>query len=264
MNRLLLIVGCLSLVGCQQKMAEQPAPRPYEQHPGFADKQSARPLEKGVIHRNQPTSDDPMVNWLTPAGKAPKVSAEWKAAVDPTGNTAPTAGAPTSVDNFVTELPFEMTEADLVRGQSLYAANCALCHGGAGYGNGKIVERGFLKPPSYHTDPAGTAMDAGHMTPEGKEKTLPVGYSRGFDRYGLRVAIKDAPIGYIYQVIYWGYGGMASHETQLPNVADRWRVAAYVKTLIYSRSVPAGELPATVQAELNGQTAPKPAKDGNH
>jgi len=250
-NRLLSILALFSLVGCQQKMAEQPAPRPYEQHPGFPDKQSARPLEKGVIHRNQPTSDDPMVSWLTAAGKNPKVSADWKAAVDPNGSTAPTAGAPTSVDNFVVDLPFEMTEADLLRGQSLYAANCALCHGGAGYGNGKIVERGYLKPPSYHLDPVGKEIDAGHFTGESKEKSLPVGHSRGFDRYGLRVSIKDAPIGYIYQVITWGYGGMGSHETQLPNVPDRWRVAAYVKTLIYSRSVPAGELPPAVQAELS-------------
>ncbi len=232
-----------TLAGCQQKMADQPAPRPYEPHDQFPNQQSARPIERGVVHRNQPAADDPLVTWLTPQGKEPKVSAEWKAAVDPQGTTQPTAGAPTSVDNFVKEFPFEITEADLSRGQTMYNAACALCHGGAGYGNGKIPERGFLKPPSYHTDPKGEARDAGHFTGEAP-KELPVGYSRGFDRYGIKVPLKEVPVGYIYQVITWGYGGMASHDTQLPIVADRWRVIAYVRALQYSQSVPAAELSA--------------------
>ena len=243
-------------VGCQQKMAEQPAPRPYEQHEMFANKQSVRPLEKGVIHRNQPLADDPLVTWLTVAGKTPKVSADWKAAVDPTGNTAPTAGAPTDPNNFVKEFPFEMTVEDLKVGQVKFNTNCALCHGAAGYGNGKIVERGFLKPPSYHLDPTGKESDAGHFTGEAK-KDLPLGYSRGFDRYGIKIALKDVPVGYIYQVISWGYGGMASHDTQLPNPADRWRVIAYVRALQYSQSAPAADLPDNTKTELSKVGGPK-------
>jgi Cytochrome C oxidase, cbb3-type, subunit III len=240
-------------VGCQQKMAEQPAPRPYEQHNQFANKQSARPLERGVIHRNQPTSDDPLVNWLTPLGKNPQVSAEWKAdaalGTDPSKATNPTAGAPTDPANFVNEFPFALTVDDLKRGQSLYNANCALCHGAGGYGNGKIVERGFLKPPSYHTDPKGTDVDAGHFFGEAK-KDLPLGYSRGFDRYGRKIALKDVPVGYIYQVITWGYGGMASHETQLPNPVDRWRVIGYLRALQLSQNIEEAKIPADMLKKI--------------
>ena len=244
-----LAFGLTALAGCQQKMATQPAPRPYEANDLFANRQSARPLEKGVIHRNQPVSDDPLVAWLTPAGKSPTVSKAWKDAVDPTGTTAPTAGAPTDVANFVNEFPFEITMADLTRGQSLYNGVCALCHGGAGYGNGKIPERGYLKPPSYHIDPKGEEHDAGHFVGEAR-KELPVGYSRGFDRYGKKVALKEAPLGYLYQVITWGYGGMGSHETQLPNPADRWRVIAYVRALQQSQYVEDKDLPAKNRDEL--------------
>lgn len=240
-------------VGCQQKMAEQPAPRPYETNDIFPYKQSARPLEKGVVHRNQPTDDDPLVNWLTAEGrKSRDVKPSGDASYDPK-SVVPVTGAPNDVKNFVSEFPFEITEADLHRGQSLFNANCALCHGAAGYGNGKIPERGFLRPPSYHTDPAGKQMDWSTMGADGKPQYsgLPAGYSRGFNRWGIKVSLKDVPVGYIYQVITWGYGGMAAHDVQIANPADRWRVIAYIRALQYSQQVPAGEVPAKVKDELS-------------
>ncbi|MGL6076384.1 MAG: c-type cytochrome [Fimbriiglobus sp.] len=264
---LALFLSLPTFVGCQQKMAEQPAPRPYEQHPQFANKQSARPLERGVIHRNQPTSDDPLVSWLTPLGKNPQTSADWKADAGANNTAAPTAGAPTDPANFINEFPFELSVDDLKRGQSLYNANCALCHGGAGYGNGKIVERGFLKPPSYHTDPKGQESDAGHFVGEAK-KDLPIGYSRGFDRYGKKIALKDVPVGYIYQVISWGYGGMASHETQLPNPADRWRVIGYVRALQKSQNIAEADVPKEMLDKIKngdkGKTNAAAAKPEAH
>ena len=45
-------LSAIVLAGCQQKMADQPAHRPYEESTMFAHKQSVRPLEPGVIHRN--------------------------------------------------------------------------------------------------------------------------------------------------------------------------------------------------------------------
>ena len=244
-----LAAGLAFAAGCQQKMAEMPSPRPYEQTDFFPGKQSARPLEPGVVHRNQAVHGDPLVTWLTAAGENPQVSAEWKAAVDPTGKTAPTAGAPSDVANFVNEFPFEVSTADLARGQTMFNAVCAECHGGAGYGNGKIVERGYLKPPSYHTDPAGQARDAGHLVGD-QVKELPVGHSRGFDRYGKKVPLREVPVGYIFQVITWGYGGMGSHATQLPDPADRWRVIAYVRALQLSQHADVKDLTDAQKAEL--------------
>ena len=135
-----------------------------------------------------------------------------------------------------------MTEADLKRGQSLYTVDCALCHGAAGYGNGKIAERGFLRPPSYHLDPDGKEMDWSTLGQDGKPRhtELPPGTSRGFFRYGMKVPLKDVPVGYIFQVITWGYGGMPSHEVQLQNPADRWRVVAYIRALQLQPGGPGG------------------------
>ena len=251
-----------AVTGCQQKMADQPAPRPYEAHNLFPNKQSARLLEQGTIHIGQLPADDPLLTWLTPKGKSPVASPEWKAAVDPNGQSAPSAGAPTEVANFVEEFPFDMTEDDLKRGQQRYNIYCAVCHGAAGHGNGKIVERGYLRPPSYHTDPAGKAFDwsTGHA-PKTEERTkdleLKLGYSRGFYRYKIQVPLKDVPVGYIYQVITWGYGGMPEIASQVPP-ADRWRIAAYIRALQLSQNSAGTGVPAdvTAAAKNTGPAAP--------
>lgn len=283
---LALLVG---LVGCQQKMATQPAPRPYEESNMFAHGQSARPLVGGVVHRGQPLSDDPLVTWLTDAGRKPKPPASYETwlrtpqpelgidgkpviGADGKPQTIPPQseeaikellaqalqpGSPTDKANFVDTVPFEMTEADLKRGQVLYTAICAECHGGAGWANGKIPERGFLRPPSYHLDPKGQDKDWSRYKTNADGTVSPdftgnaQGTSRGFYKYGLEVPLKEVPVGYIYQVIYWGYGGMASHETQIPKPDDRWRVAAFVRVLQHSQAADATKLPDAVKAELN-------------
>ena len=297
----------IAAVGCQQKMATQPAPRPYEESSLFPHGQSARPLADGVIHRSQPLSDDPLVTWLTAKGRKPTHTEAYKAWVDeqartpltedgtPAGkpvngpdgkpatrlsaaaagelkdNNALLPGSPNDPDNFVRTVPFEMTEGDLRRGRELFTAVCAECHGAAGHATGKVAERGFLRPPSYHADPDGEKKDwSRYVEREGKVVPdytgNPQGYSRGFYKYGREVALKDVPVGYIYQVIYWGYGGMGSHETQLPHPDDRWRVAAYVRVLQLSQAVKADDLPAKVKAELGGKTdhAEKPAHGEGH
>jgi mono/diheme cytochrome c family protein len=287
-------VFCVVLTtGCQQKMADQPAHRPYEVSTLFPNGQSVRPLQTGVMHRNQPLSDDPLVTWLTPKGKAPEHSDNYKAwltsksmptkadngqdipaftqsDIDGLLATKPLAGAPNDNANFVDTVPFEMTKDDLLRGQVLYTAVCAECHGGAGWGNGKIPERGFLRPPSYHTDPDGKAKDwsthkvlaDGTTAPDFTGN--PQGTSRGFYKYGMEQQLKDVNIGYIYQVIYWGYGGMASHETQVPKPEDRWRVAAYVRALQLSQAADVSKLPAKSHAKTLIENIGKPKVDAKH
>lgn len=294
-------IGLAVLVGCQQKMATQPAPRPFEESNMFPHNQSARPLVNGVVHRNQPLSDDPLVTWLTAQGKAPKhnanftawVAEQQKAPVDKDGKPllgsdgkpqpaflsadaakellaqALQPGSPTDPANFVDTVPFAMTEADLKRGQVLYTAVCAECHGGAGWGNGKIPERGFLRPPSYHGDPNGKEKDWSRLVAAGDkaEKDFTgnaAGTSRHFYKYGIEIALKDVPVGYIYQVIYWGFGGMAAHETQVPDAADRWRLAAFIRVLQHSQAADASKLPDDVKKELNAEkTEKKPHGEGH-
>lgn len=290
--------------GCQQKMATQPAHRPFEESEMFPHRQSARPLVNGVVHRGQALSDDPLVTWLTAKGKAPThtanftawvaeqqkapVGTDGKPLVDKDGKPLPPSlsaeaakellaqavqpGSPNDPANFVDTVPFEMGEADLKRGQVLYTAVCAECHGGAGWGNGKIPERGFLRPPSYHTDPAGKEKDWSRKIVVKDDKGERVvsdstgnaaGTSRGFYKYGLEVALKDVPVGYIYQVIYWGYGGMGSHETQVPDAADRWRLAAFVRVLQHSQAADAAKLPDDVKKELNAPKGEKKPHEGH-
>ena len=52
---------------------------------------------------------------------------------------------------FVEQFPFEITHDDLRRGQERYTVYCAVCHGPLGNGQGKIWERGYLIPTSFHT-----------------------------------------------------------------------------------------------------------------
>jgi hypothetical protein len=282
-------VGLIASIGCQQKMADQPAHRPYEESAMFANGQSIRPIVSGTFHRNQPLTDDPLVTWLTPAGKEPKHTANYSAwldeqakpkktadgkdapaklsAADKEGllNQKPQPGAPNDTANFLAELPFEMTRADYQRGQKLYTAICAECHGGAGHANGKIPERGFLRPPSYHTDPEGKLKDWSKYIPKSDGSTgpdytgNPQGTSRGFYKYGMEVPLKEVPIGYIYQVIYWGYGGMGSHETQIPKPEDRWRVAAYVRALQMSQAADPAKLTPELRKKI--EEAGKPNQD---
>src|SRR5690606_25947346 len=47
--------------------------------------------------------------------------------------------------------PPPVTRALLARGQERFGIFCTPCHGLAGEGDGMIVQRGFPRPPSYHT-----------------------------------------------------------------------------------------------------------------
>jgi mono/diheme cytochrome c family protein len=119
----------------------------------------------------------------------------------------------------VTAFPLPIAEADLRRGQQRFTIFCAPCHDPAGTGHGKIVERGYLRPPNYHTD-----------------------NSRGFERFGHTIPLRDAPIGYFFEVVSRGYGGMPDYAAQVPP-DDRWRIVAYVRTLQLSQHAAVKDLP---------------------
>ena len=161
---LLLLAACAwaSLSsGCRQKMADQPYYRPYEPSDFFADGRSARPLERGVIHRAQYLETDPIATGLT--------LEEWQRAYALAANPTVDLKTPTPIENrdlavgaprfdprdkdkpkvYVEEFPFPLTEADLRRGQERYTIYCAVCHGPLGNGQGKIWERGYLTPTSF-------------------------------------------------------------------------------------------------------------------
>jgi hypothetical protein len=213
----------LLLSACQQKMAHQPYYRTQEPSEFYADGRSARPLEQGTISYLQLPDDNPLMTGLTPEGR--------KAKTKKVGDSPEPAlpGAADGVKNFVDEFPFKLDEDDIRRGMERYTIFCTPCHGARGDGKGKIVERGYLQPPSYHTDPA-----------------------RSFERFritgaeGKPLLLRDAPVGYYFEVMSRGFGGMPDHSAQIPP-ADRWRIAAYIRVLQLSQAANIKDLPADQQ-----------------
>ena len=246
------------LAGCQQKMAEQPYYKPYEPTDFFTDGRSNRPLEPGVVHRGQNLDADPLVTGLTPEEwrrfwRRNEVKVEPAAATPPEDREHaygaprfdPRPGQPHSspVTVFVTEYPFPITGADLSRGAQRFTAYCAACHGPLGNGKGKIWERGYLKPTSFHTEKVETNEpdDFGQ---------IPRGFSRGYWKWDIQVPIRDVPVGYIFEVITKGYGAMGDYAAQIPP-ADRWRIIAYVRTLQMSQRADVATLPEEVRKKIN-------------
>jgi hypothetical protein len=114
-------IALLVLVGCQQKMAEQPRYEPLEPSAFFPDGRSSRPLVPGTVARGQLQTDEHFY-------------------------TGQSAGR--QVDTF----PFPVTLQVLQRGQERYDIYCSPCHGRLGNGEGMIVRRGLCCPPSFHLD----------------------------------------------------------------------------------------------------------------
>ena len=126
---------------------------------------------------------------------------------------------------FVSELPAAVTfdRALLVRGRERFDVYCSPCHGRQGNGFGMIVQRGFKQPSSFHVD-----------------------------------RLRSQPIGYFFDVMTNGFGQMSSYASQVP-VADRWAIAAWVRTLQFSRNAPVAELTDADRAALETAGAAPPA-----
>jgi hypothetical protein len=77
-----------------------------------------------------------------------------------------------------------------------------------------IVQRGFKKPPSYY-DPR----------------------------------LVKAPVGHFFNVMTNGWGAMGDYSAQVP-VADRWRIAAYIRALQLSQTGKSGDAAGKVAAAM--------------
>lgn len=255
--RTLLIVGfaLLAASGCRQKMADQPYYRPYEATDFFEDGRSSRPLERGVIHRGQYLESDPLVTGLA--------REEWGRIYSLEANPKFDLNAPPQIENrektygaprfdppgfdakkyengvphpgpavYVQDYPFAIAAEDLKRGQERFTIYCAVCHGPLGNGQGKIWERGYLTPTSFHTTMVGV-----HEKKLDHPQDLPLGYSRGYSIWGIKIPLREVPVGYIFEVITKGFAGMPSYSAQI-QPADRWRIIAYVRALQLSQFAP--------------------------
>jgi Cytochrome C oxidase, cbb3-type, subunit III len=132
-------------------------------------------------------------------------------------------------------MPFAATREVLERGRERFNIYCAPCHSRIGDGNGMIVQRGYRRPPSYHTP-----------------------------------AMRQAPLGHFYDVITNGFGAMPDYSAQVP-VNDRWAIAAYIRVLQLSQNATEADVPPGTNMEStttpestpgSGATLPPGAKPG--
>jgi mono/diheme cytochrome c family protein len=238
---LAILAALPATTGCRQKMADQPYYRPLEEADFFPDRRASRPLQPGVIHRAQRLESDPLVTGLTAEewGRAYEFGVPMKIDAPPLTDAdkirravgAPRYAPGDATKVYVTEFPFPITQEHLKRGQDRYTIYCAVCHGPLGNGQGKIWERGYLTPTSFHTVKA-DPNEVDVSNPQG------LGISRGYSLWGHRVPMDQVPVGYIFEVMTRGYAGMPSYSAQI-SPEDRWKIIAYIRTL--QRAVPRPE-----------------------
>jgi hypothetical protein len=179
---LMIAAACLS---CAQKMGTQPGHRPFDGTALEVAGNTAREPLPGTVESRFGVDGKTVVQ-------------------DP----------PVDVNSDTT--PFPLTWDVLERGKERFEINCAVCHGLTGYGDGTVVRRGFLGPPSLHDQ-----------------------------------RLRDAPMGHFYDVITHGFGGMARYSDQV-DFRDRWAVAAYIRTLQVSQNARIQDVPPEEAVRLEG------------
>jgi mono/diheme cytochrome c family protein len=114
----------------------------------------------------------------------------------------------------VTKIPVPVTMELLMRGQERYNIYCSPCHGQTGRGNGIVVQRGMLPPPTYHSD-----------------------------------MMRQFPDGHFFDVITNGIRNMPSYRSQVP-VPDRWAIVSYIRALQRSEYAKLDDIPQEKRKDL--------------
>ena len=112
-----------------------------------------------------------------------------------------------------------LTLALLERGQQRFRGFCTPCHSELGDGNGMIVQRGFSRPPSYHS-----------------------------------AQLRAVSTQHFYDVITHGHGAMYAFGYRVaPD--DRWAIAAYIRALQRSTAGTLDDLSTEQRAALQPQAS---------
>ncbi len=175
---LLVALFLLTALACREDMQNQPRLKPMRPSGFLGEDRPGRPIA-GTVSR-----DEPETRYFY------------------TGYEGTVVG---------NRIPFPVNKAVLERGRERFNIYCAPCHSRTGDGNGMIVQRGYRRPPSYHTE-----------------------------------RLRNAPLGHFYEVITNGFGAMPDYSAQI-QTRDRWAIAAYIRVLQFSQNAPANLLPAGTQ-----------------
>lgn len=163
-------------------MHDQPKYTAYRPSDFFPDQRSARPILEGTVAQGQLNEDELL-------------------------HTGRVGGQP------ATMFPFAIDESLMRRGRERYDIFCSPCHGLTGEGDGMVVQRGYRRPPSFHTD-----------------------------------RLRQAAPGHVYDVITNGFGAMPDYATQIP-VRDRWLIVAYLRALHLSQNAEAAQFSPDAQRQ---------------
>lgn len=117
----------------------------------------------------------------------------------------------------VAENPLEITMPVLERGRERFDIYCSPCHGRTGDGRGIMVNRGYVPPPTYHSD-----------------------------------RLRDATDGHIFNVITYGIRNMKGYKHQIPP-KDRWAIIAYMRALQRSQNATLEDVPQEKRSQLRAR-----------
>jgi hypothetical protein len=119
-------------------------------------------------------------------------------------------------ETLVDSLPVPLTRDLLERGQERYNIYCSPCHDRVGTGQGMVVRRGFRRPAAFHID-----------------------------------RLREAPIGYFFEVITQGFGAMMDYAAQV-SPEDRWAITAYIRALQLSQHATLADVPVEGRQHMQG------------
>jgi len=155
----------------------QPRYNPQAESEFFADGKTMRTPPAGTVARGQLRNDIGYYTGLTESGDTVRTN------------------------------PREVDMQLLKRGQERYDIYCSPCHARTGDGQGIMVQRGYIPPPSFHMERLRAAHD-----------------------------------GHIFWVISNGIRNMPSYRSQVP-VDDRWAIVAYVRALQRAQNATLEDIP---------------------
>ena len=115
---------------------------------------------------------------------------------------------------LVKKMPVILSMELLERGRERYNIYCAPCHDRTGSGQGIVIKKGFLPPPTFHQQ-----------------------------------RLREVEDGHLYDVMRNGIRNMPSYRHQI-SVADRWAIVAYVRALQRSQNATKADIPAEMRDKI--------------
>jgi mono/diheme cytochrome c family protein len=116
--------------------------------------------------------------------------------------------------SFIKVIPVPVTATLLERGHERFDIFCSPCHSRVGDGRGIMIKRGYVPPPTFHSE-----------------------------------RLQEIEDGYIFSVITNGVRNMPAYKYQV-DVPDRWAVVAYLRALQRSQNATIDDVPVELREDL--------------